>query len=222
MPNIVDIILPTFFVILIGYLIGKLAKIQIASVVDIAIYIAAPALVFITLLNREIVLLDAAKVWVSSAVIMLGCGVIAWLVYKLLKQKHSGLYVSISMMNTIHIPFPLIYLAYGAEGLIAATLFCIPNVLLLNSLGIYIMAGKRWRENIREVFKIPVIYAAALGLIFNLFGIGVPELVTKPLDLIAMMTLPLVLLILGYNLSGVKMTSFPATLLASVLRIGIG
>ena len=36
------------------------------------------------------------------------------------------------------------------------------------------------------------------------------------------MALPLVLLILGYNLSQVKMSSFPTTLLASFLRVGVG
>lgn len=222
MPNIIDIVLPTFIVIFIGYLIGRLTKIDMAAVVDIALYIGAPALVFISLLNKKIVLVDAAKVWAAAIIIMFGCGIIAWLVFKILKQRHSGLYVSISMMNTMNIPFPVVYLAYGVEGLIAATLFYIPNSLLMSSLGVYIMAGRRWRESIKEVFKLPIIYAAALGLILNLLDVNVPELVIGSLDLIAMMALPLVLLVLGYNLSKARMTSFPTTLLASFLRMGIG
>lgn len=222
MSNILNIVLPTFFVIFIGYVIGKLNRVNVAPLADIALYIGAPALAFISLSSQRIVLLDAARVWAASLSIMFGCGIIAWLVFKLLRQKHSGLYVSISMMNTMNIPFPVVYLAYGTEGLIAATLFYIPNSLLIYSLGIYVMAGKHWKDNIKEVFKLPVFYVAVIALGLNFLNIKVPELMIESLDLIAMMALPLVLLVLGYNLSKAGMTSVPTTLLASFLRVGVG
>lgn len=222
MPGIIDVVLPTFFTIFLGYLVGRFTRINMAPVVDVTLYIGVPALVFVTLLNKEIVLLDAAKMWASSLIIMFGCLVIAWLVFKLIRQKHSGLYVSISMMNTVNIPFPVIYLAYGVEGLVAATLFYIPNVILMYSLGIYIMAGKRWKDNVKEVLRQPVIYAAIIGLLLNFLNVRVPGLIVDSLDFIAMMAIPLVLLVLGHNLSRVKMTSFPTTLLACFLRMGVG
>jgi predicted permease len=220
--EVIAIVLPTFIVIFIGYLTGKLSKINIAPIVDIALYIGLPALVFTSLLEKKIALVEAAKVWAAGALIVAGCGVTAWLVFKILRQKHSGLYVSIAAMNAVNIPFPVTYFAYGAEGLIAATLFSIPHAILMNSLGIYIMAGQHWRENVKEVLKLPPIYATCLGLIFNLLGVKVPDLITRSLDFIAMIALPLVLLTLGYNLSKIKMSSFPVTLLASFLRVGIG
>ncbi len=222
MPNIIDIVLPTFFAIFLGYLVGKFTRINMAPVVDITLYIGVPALVLVTLLNKEIILLDAAKMWASSLVIMFGCMLIAWLVFKLIKQKHSGLYVSISMMNTVNIPFPVIYLAYGAEGLVGATLFYIPNVILMYSLGVYIMAGKRWKDNVKEVLSQPVIYAAVIGLLLNFLNVRVPELVVNSLDFVAMMAIPLVLIVLGHNLSGVKLASLPTTLLSCFLRMGVG
>jgi len=222
MLDIVEIVLPTFIVIIIGYLIGKLTKINMVPVADVAIYIGAPAMFFVSLLSKEIVLFEAGKVWAAAIIIELGCGIVAWLVFKALRQRHSGLYVSIMMMNSVNIPFPVLYLAYGMEGLFGAVLFFIPTCLLSSSLGIYILAGNHWRESIKEVFKIPMIYAAVLGLIFNLLHVNVPGLIVGALDFIAMMALPLVLLILGYNLTHVKMSSFPTTLLASFLRVGVG
>ncbi len=222
MPNIIDIILPTFFAIFIGYLIGKFTKINMASVVDITLYIGVPALVFVSLINKEIVLVDAVKIWASSIIVMLGCLVIAWLVFKLFRQKHSGLYAPISMMNTVNIPFPVMYLAYGAEGLTAATLFYIPNVILVYTLGIYLMAGKRWKDNMKEVLRQPVIYAAILGLIVNFLRVQVPSLIINSLDFISLMAIPLVLIVLGHNLSRAGMSSLPTTLLACVLRMGVG
>jgi predicted permease len=221
-PNIIDIVLPAFFAIFLGYMVGKFTRINVAPVVDITLYIGVPALVFVSLLEKEIVLVDAAKMWASALAIMLGCLVIAWLVFKLIRQRHSGLYVPISMMNTVNIPFPVIFLAYGAEGLAAATLFYIPNVIFLYTLGVYIMAGKLWRENVKEVLRQPVIYAVFLGLTLNFLGTRVPALIVNSLDFVSQMTIPLVLLVLGYNLSRARITSFPTTLLACFLRMGVG
>ena len=222
MPNIIDILLPTFSVIFIGYLIGRLIKINIAPVIDIALYVGLPALIFVSMLNAEIVLLDAAKIWSAAIIIMLGCLIIARLVFKIVRQKHSGLYVAISVMNSAYIPFPIVFLAYGTAGLVAATLFYIPNLFVIYTYGIYTMAGKQWRSNIREVFKQPVFYASILGLALSLANVRVPDLIIGTLDFIGMMALPLALLVLGYNLSNVRITSFPTTLLASVLRVGVG
>lgn len=189
---------------------------------DVVIYIGMPALAFTSMLDKEIVLIDASKVWASAVIIILGCGLFAWLVFTLIRQKHSGLYVPIAMMNSVNIPFPITYLAFGSEGLFAAILFYIPQSLLAYTLGIFVIAGKNWKENIKEVFKIPPIYAAILGLVLNLADVTVPELVLNPLSFIGTMVIPLVLLVLGYNLAKVKLTSIPTTLLASFLRVGVG
>jgi predicted permease len=221
-PSIIDIVLPAFFAICLGYLVGKFTRINLAPVVDITLYIGVPALVFVSLLEKEIVLVDAAKMWASALAVMLGCLAIAWLVFKLIRQQHSGLYVPISMMNTVNIPFPVIFLAYGAEGLAAATLFYIPNVILLYTLGVYIMSGKLWRENLKEVLRQPVIYAVLLGLLLNFLGAQVPRLIVNSFDFVSQMTIPLVLIVLGYNLSRARITSFLTTILACFLRMGVG
>ena len=217
-----NIILPTFIVIFLGYLLGKKTKMDMSAIVDVVFYIGLPALSFVSMINKKIVLLEAVKIWASVLIIMFGCGIVAWLVFKVIRQKHSGLYIPISMMNTVNIPFSIIYLVYGLEGLFAATLFYIPNVLLAYSLGIYIASGKHWKENIKEVFRVPTIYAAVAGLVVNHFNVVVPELIVKPLDFISMMVIPLVLLVLGCKLSAVRITSLPTTLLASFLRLGVG
>lgn len=222
MVDLLNIILPTFIVILIGYVLGKITKIDMSAIVEVVFYVGLPALAFTSMLEKKIVLLDAAKVWAAALIITFGCGAVAWIVFKIIRQKHSGLYIPISMMNTVNIPFPIIYLVYGAEGLFAATLFYIPNVLLLFSLGLYIAAGKHWKESIKEVLKVPPIYAAIAGLLVNLLNITMPELVVRPLSFIGTMVVPLVLLVLGYNLSSVKITSLPTTFLASFIRVGVG
>ncbi|MAH38911.1 MAG: hypothetical protein CL873_00010 [Dehalococcoidales bacterium] len=222
MLNIATIVIPTFFIILIGYIFGKKTKADISSLIDIGFYIGVPALVFVSMLDKQIVLLDAGKVWAAAILITFGCGIVAWIVFTILRQKHSGLYLPITMMNTVNIPFPIIFLAYGSEGLLAATLFFIPGVLLMFTVGSFIAAGKQWKESIKEVFKQPTIYAAIAGLLLNLFGVTVPELIVRSLNLVGMLAIPLVLILLGYSLTKISITSLRTTLLASFLRVGVG
>ena len=222
MFEILNIVLPTFIVILIGFLFGRIKQLNVAVIVEVVFYVGFPALAFTSMVDKKIVLFDAARVWASALFIMLGCALVAWVVFKLRRQKHSGLYIPIAIMNSVNIPFPIVSLAFGSAGLAIATLFYIPDTLLLFTLGIYIASGKHWKDSIKEVARVPAIYAAVLGLLVNLLNISVPDLVLRPLAFISPMTIPLVLLVLGFNLSNVRLTSVPTTLLASFLRIGLG
>ena len=222
MIDILKVVLPTFSVIIIGYLFGKTKKPDMTAIVELVFYVGLPAITFTSVIDKQIVLFDATKIWASALIIMFGCGITAWIVFKITRQKHSGLYIPIINMNTVNIPFPIIYLVYGAEGLFAATLFFIPNVLVLNSLGIYLASGKHWRDSIKEVLKVPALYAAVAGLAVNFSHISVPQLVVKPLSFIALMVTPLVLIILGVNLATMRLNSLPTTLLPSFLRVGVG
>jgi predicted permease len=220
--DVIGIVLPTFIVIFIGFAIGKWTRLNMAPVVDLNLYFAVPALVFVSLLSRKIVILDAARIWAAALAVMFGCMLVAWLVFKIFRKKHSGLYVPISLMNTVNIPFPIIFLAYGAEGMVPATLFYVPNNFALYTVGILIMAGGKWKQGIREIFRQPTVYAALLGLAFNFGNVRVPQILFNAFDLLSKMCIPFVLLLLGTNLSRVNLTSLPSAFLASFLRIGVG
>jgi predicted permease len=223
LTELLSVVLPTFLIIFIGFIFGKIRKPDLSIVSDIVIYIALPALAITSMLDKKIVLANAARIWGSAVFVIIGVGVIAFIIFTLLKKKHSGLYLPISIMNAVNIPFPIIYLVYGSEGLYAATLYMIPCSILTYSLGIYVASGKDWKTSLKEVFKIPPIYASLIGLMLNLFEVSVPDIILRPLEIIGLMTIPLVLLVLGNNLSRMKsITSIPTTLLSSFLRVGVG
>jgi malate permease and related proteins len=220
--EILNVILPTFITILIGYVIGKIIKIDMSGVVDVVFYIGLPALAFVSISSKEIVFLDAVKIWASALMVTVGCAAIAWVIFKLLKKRHSGLYLPISLPNTVNIPFPIISLAYGSAGLFSATLYYIPGVIMIYSAGIFIAAGKGWQQNLKTMLKVPTLYAAIAALLLNYFHVGMPVLVVKPLEFIGSMVTPAVVLTLGYSLSHIKITAFPTTLMASLIRMGGG
>ena len=90
MTQLLNVVLPTFLIIFIGFIFGKLKKPDMSVISEIVIWIGLPALVLTSMLEKQIVLSNAAKVWGSALLIMIGCGVIAWVIFKIFRQKHSG------------------------------------------------------------------------------------------------------------------------------------
>ena len=183
-------------------------------------YIALPALAFTSMLDKPIVLADAAVLWAAALLIVVGGFLMAFVFFRVSRQKHSGLYLPIAFMNNVNIPFPIIYMAFGSAGLSVATLFYIPNAILIYTLGVHIASkSASWKDSAREIARVPLIYAALGGLALNLFGIVPPALVTDSLKFIGTAAIPLVLIVLGVNLSGIRLAQLSTAALASALRL---
>jgi len=118
--------------------------------------------------------------------------------------------------NTGYLGYPVALFAFGIAGLSRAVVYDMIGSLFLFSLGIYIIHRK---NEIKEIFKIPLIYAVVIGLVFNLLKIPIPEIIFKPIEMIGMITIPLALLVLGYQLTEIKINSAKIAFLASLFRI---
>jgi predicted permease len=223
MQEIISIVLPTFFTIALGYLFGRVSRLSSAVLIDVAMYIAIPCLVVTSMLSTPIVIGEAVQLWASSLLIMAGTFVLARLVFAFSKTKHSGLYLPIVFANLVNIPFPIIYLAFGAEGLAKAAIFYMPYGILVYSVGVYVAAGQSdLQQGLKVMLRTPLIYAAVLGFVLNLAGAVLPDLVMNSLKFVGQAGAPLILLVLGMNIGKIRPAHLPLTLVASVLRMGGG
>ena len=55
--DVLNVVLPTFITIVIGYVLGKIIKIDMTGVVDVIFYIGLPALAFTSILSHHISLI---------------------------------------------------------------------------------------------------------------------------------------------------------------------
>jgi predicted permease len=154
---------------------------------------------------------------------LVGTFVLAWAVFGLVWKKHSGLYLPIVFQNTINIPLPIITLAFGLEGVAQTMLFYIPYALLLNTLGVYMASGRKGlKDGLLVILRTPLIYAVVLALVLNVSGAVLPDVVNKSFGLVGSAAVPLMLIVLGMTIGGLRFTHIPATLVASVIRMGGG
>ena len=221
--QIVNIIGPTFFTVVIGYLFGRMTKVNMTALIDISMYVAVPALAFNSMVTSNIVFADATKLWAASLIIMVWNLLAALMLFGALRQKHSGLYLPIVFTNYVNIPLPIIFLAFGNEGAALAILMYIPQGLILNTLGVYVASGEKdIKQGLLVMLKTPLMYAAILGLALNLLHVPMPSVVVGSVDLLGKAGVPLMLLILGVSIGRFRFQQIPLTLAASVLRVGGG
>lgn len=224
--QIINIIGPTFFAIALGYLLRRVTNARPGILIDVAMYIATPCLVFVSMYSTVVVMGEAVRLWASYLIIAVGTFSMAWLVFGLFGKRRSwrsGLYLPVVFANTINIPLPIIYLAFGDEGVAKTVLMYIPNALLIYSVGIYMASGHAGlKQGLATVLRTPLIYAAVLGLIFNATGVAMPEVVTTAFNFVGQAAVPLMLLVLGMTIGDVRFNQMPLTLGASVIRMGGG
>lgn len=216
MTLILQTVIPVFLIILIGYIIGKFKKINIQPMVDLIVYIAGPCLIFSSVSKSDINLADFLTIALSAVGIIITLAFLVFIILRITKSNKVGLYLPLTIGNTGYLGYPVALFAFGIAGLSRAVVYDMMGSLFLYSFGIYIVHHK---NEIKEMFKIPLLYAVIIGLLFNLLKIPVHQVIFKPIEMIGMVTIPLALLILGYNLTKIKIKSAKTALFASLFRI---
>ena len=219
MIEILNTVIPVFLIIAIGFVIGKKRKIDVQPIVDLIIYIAGPSLIFVSLAKSNIELNDFLTMVIVTVVFTSILWLLAYIIFKITKSKNYGLYLPMAHGNTGYLGWPIALFAYGIAGLSRAVIFDAVASVFLFSLGIYVVHR---RNELKEIFKIPLIYALILGFLFNFFKIPVPKMAFSALEMIGMITIPAALLVLGYKLTEIKLKSAKIAFLASLFKIGIG
>jgi len=216
MQVIIQTVIPIFSIILVGYIIGKLKKIDVQRFINLIVYIAAPCLIFSSIATSDINLTDFTSIAVAALAIILFMVTFACLTLKLTRSDKKGLYLPMVFGNTSYVGYPVALFAFGVDGLSRAVVFDMINSILIFSLGIYIV---HHRNELQEVFKVPLLYAVVIGLVVNLSKITIPQVLFLPIEMVGLVTIPLVLLVLGYKLTEIKISTAKIVLLASAFRI---
>lgn len=182
-------------------------------------YITAPALIISSLQKSNIQIKEFFSMAIYTAIIVLSLWLISTLVIKISKTKQKGIQLPMMFSNSGYLGFPTALFAFGVLGLSYAVIYSSIETIILMSLGIYLAHQK---NEIKEIFKIPLIYAVIIALILNIINYKLPNILLTPIDMVGQITIPLALIVLGYRLTQIKITDVKKAFLASLFKIGTG
>ncbi len=209
-------IISVFLLIGIGFVFARWKRINLVPLTDIIVYLAAPCLVFTSLTTKPLFPADIAVIFAGALGILGGVGLLIRLYSLIFRFRSPGFTLPVLFMNAGNMGLPLALFAFGEPGLQRATLFFVIMSFSQYSLGIYLLSGEGgWKE----IFRLPLIYAALLGLLFNVAEIRVPEPIFRPLWLLGYSTIPLMLVSLGCRLHDIHSLVWGHSIGGALIRI---
>ena len=141
---------------------------------------------------------------------MYACSIpIIWLLARTLDwdgATRSAVTLSLPTVNVASYGVPVVLFALGDEALAIVMLLFVYGNVFASSLGVYIAAGGRQRpmQAFTSVFKLPLIYTAAIAIAINAQGIAIPQSVLATADLIGKAGPILAIVLLGVQVGRIQ------------------
>ncbi|MBK8524137.1 MAG: AEC family transporter [Betaproteobacteria bacterium] len=196
--RIIAIIFPIFAIVGVGYFYARYKKPDMAFANQLNMDIFVPALVFAALASKDFDLFANWKLALGALAVVLGSGLLAWPVAKLMKVPTNTLLPPMMFNNSGNMGLPLLVLAFGEQALpLAVVLFFVENVLHY-SLGTWMLDhhAKLW-----NLWRVPVIAAAIAGLAVSLLKIELWSPLYIGIKMLGDVSIPLLLFSLGVRLT---------------------
>lgn len=213
--ELIMIVLPVFLVFGIGYISQKLLKMDIKSISAMALYILLPLLTFDTFYRNELTV-DYLYLFIFSiiiTVILIGITILAGWFMKSTKEDISAILLGSLFPNSGNYGAPVMLFALGAVAFDYAIVLMVLHGFIISTVGIFIAsfgsgATISVKDAVISIFRIPVIYGAAAGLLFQLANISIDDKLMDIIQMTGNAAIPVVMLILGMQLARIKKENF--------------
>ena len=217
--KIFEVIFPVFFVIGVGYYLGKKnPKFDSTFITNFAGNIGTPAMIFYTVTTTGITI-NLFIHYFIYAILMISCFAIIGLVLLFfLKRDLSMELPPLILPNTGNIGVPMCLFAYGTQGLGVASAIASVIILFHFTLGVF-LAKKKFSLDI--LIKSPPVYAIIISVTFLYFNIETPLFLENTTFLLTYATIFLVLMSLGIALTRFKF-SLKNSIITSLCRVILG
>ncbi len=202
-------ILPIVAIATAGFVLGRVREVDVGPLNTVTVYVLVPALVFHSLATTELgggtLVSVALGVFLFTGVMTLiseGSG-------RLLGETEPilGTFVLVSIFsNAGNYGIPVSEFAFGETGRATAVVYIVAQSVAMYTLGVYLAArgsDGHWRDGVRAIFAIPLVYAVAAALLARWLALLPPAdaAAMETLQLVGDSAIPVMLLILGIELA---------------------
>ena len=217
--RIVSIIFPLFAIVLAGWLYGRRHRPDMALANQLNMDVFVPALVFAALAGKSFDLLSYQALAVGGIAVVLGSGLLAWPLARLLQVDTKTFLPPMMFNNSGNMGLPLAVLAFGEAALPAAVVLFLVENLLHFSLGVWMLDH---RARLITLWRMPMMLAALAGLAVSLSGAALwPPLLTA-IRMLGDISIPLLLFTLGVRLADATFQAWGIGLAGAVARPVLG
>lgn len=218
--KLIDVIAPVFFVIGIGYYLGKKnPEISTDFITTFAGNVGTPAMIFYTITTTGVTLSVFTEYFIYALIIIGGFSLVGIIFLLLLKKDFISELPPLILPNTGNMGIPICLFAYGELGMGIAAAISSLVVMLHFTLNIFL--AKR-SFDFQTILKSPAFYAIIITVFFLYFEQPVPQFLMNTVMLLAYGMIVMILMSLGIALTQMKIFSFRDAVITSIGRVIIG
>jgi predicted permease len=217
--TVLEIVAPVLILAAVGFLwVRQGHEYRLEFVTRLSMTLSVPCLIFTALMKTEIApaALTAVSLAAAAAYAVLTLAFLA--LTALLRLDRRTYLAPLIFGNTGNVGLPLAFFAFGDEGLgFAVVIFAVMMVWSF-TFGIWVVAGG---GSPQRALREPAMAATLLGALFLWQGWHTPDWLTRALDLIGQMAIPLMLITLGVALARLHPRGLNRALWISALRAAV-
>ena len=218
--KIFEVLFPVFFIVGIGYLLGKhKSDIDTSFITNYSANFGAPALFIFAITSSGVTYSIFSEYFIYS-VIALFCFAITGIIFLFFMKKDiSRELPPFFLPNTGNMGIPICLFAYGSLGMgVAASISSL--VVLLHFTANIFLASKKF--DIKIILKSPSTYAVIIAVSFLYFDLQMPKFILNTVMLLGYTMIVLILMSLGVSLTQMKVFSLKSSLISSIGRVIVG
>lgn len=216
LARIVSIITPVILIILVGWLYGRKAHPDMAGINRATLEVIAPLLVVSAFVSKDFVLADQLALLGCAVGVVLGSGVLALGVARLLGADPRTFVPPMMFNNSGNMGLPLSVFAFGPAGLAPAVAMFAASNLMHFTLGLKIVDR---HASLARISRNPMVLATAAGVALSLARpwFTLPEPVFQSIKLLGDATVPLMLFALGVRMKDVSLRNWGMGLTGAIV-----
>lgn len=208
--SLIDLQLTIFLLMLAGYVMTKLKILPPESkkpLTDLVIDFILPCNIIVSFMiemNRDI-LISCFSVFAASIIIQLFAAFAGKFFYHVKNNDELAvLKYGTICSNAGFIGNPVVEGLYGAQGLLYASIYLIPQRIVMWSAGVSCFTPARGKDVIKKVITHPCIIAVFIGFIIMLLPFSLPSGIVKTLKTASSCTTALSMIVIGHILAGIN------------------
>jgi len=166
-------------------------------------------LVFNLMVTSQLNLKQALTTVEYTIAVIIIMGIIAFIFGKVFRLKRTHLLaviLTISFGNTGNYGLPLVKFAFGNEALAVASIYYVTNTILFNTVGVIIasLGHTDLKSAVWGIFKLPIVYGVLLALLVKATGVQIPIPLSRTIEIAASGAVPLMIILLGLELTKIE------------------
>ncbi len=213
MSAVLSLQIVIFGLIAIGFLVKRIGLVSDAgqkSINDLVIYIILPCNILKAFLSGN----SDGKLNAYFTVLLISLGIQAFCVLygkRMFHKEQDGrrkcLEYATICSNSGFLGNPIAEGLYGPEGLVIASIYLIPQRIMMWSTGLPVFSGSHdWKKTLKKVVTHPCILACVLGIIFMLTGLKLPGSVSGIISALGNCNTAMSMLVIGMILERLKLS----------------